>query len=106
MQGKNTHNFNGTKTALANRIPFRVQPMLATLVAKPFHKIGWVYEEKYDGDRLLAYKEDFRIRLLSRNAKDHTLRFPKIVDAISRIHATTLLLDGEVVVFDRKRVSR
>jgi ATP-dependent DNA ligase len=28
--------------------------MLATLVPKPFDKPGWVYEEKYDGDRILA----------------------------------------------------
>jgi len=40
-----------------SRIPFRVKPMLATLVSKPFHADFWVYEEKYDGDRLLAYKE-------------------------------------------------
>ena len=35
---------------MKNHIPFRVQPMLATLVAEPFDKPGWVYEEKYDGD--------------------------------------------------------
>lgn len=49
---------------LKNRIPFRVRPMLATLVRKPFHRTGWVYEEKYDGDRILAYKEEDRVRLL------------------------------------------
>ena len=31
--------------------------MLATLVDAPFHRSGWVYEEKYDGFRFLAYKE-------------------------------------------------
>jgi hypothetical protein len=25
--------------------------MLATLVPEPFDRPGWVYEEKYDGDR-------------------------------------------------------
>jgi SAM-dependent methyltransferase len=29
--------------------------MHATLVAKAFHRPGWVYEEKYDGWRMLAY---------------------------------------------------
>lgn len=87
-------------------IPFRIQPMLATLVAEPFDKPGWVYEEKYDGDRLLAYKEDSRVRLLSRNAKDRTSHFPEIVAAIEKLRPSPLLLDGEVVVFDRKRVSR
>jgi bifunctional non-homologous end joining protein LigD len=89
-----------------HHIPFRVQPMLATLVAEPFDKPGWVYEEKYDGDRLLAYKEGAHILLLSRNGKDNTARFPEIVAAIGKLRATTLLLDGEVIVFDRNRVSR
>lgn len=80
--------------------------MLATLVAEPFHKRGWVFEEKYDGDRLLAYKQQRRVRLLSRNGKVRTLRFPRIAAAIARLRAQTLIFDGEVVVFDRKRVSR
>jgi bifunctional non-homologous end joining protein LigD len=87
-------------------MPLRVHPMLATLVAEPFHKRGWVFEEKYDGDRLLAYKQQRRVRLLSRNGKVRTLRFPRIAAAIAGLRAQTLILDGEVVVFDRKRVSR
>jgi bifunctional non-homologous end joining protein LigD len=80
--------------------------MLATLVAAPFDKPGWVYEEKYDGDRLLAYKEGDRVRLLSRNAIDRTDRFPAIAAAIKALRPATLLLDGEVVVFDKGGVSR
>lgn len=79
--------------------------MLATLVAEPFHKLGWVYEEKYDGIRLLAYKEGARVRLLSRNDIDRTGSFPKIAAAIASLRPASLLLDGEVVVFDRKKVS-
>jgi bifunctional non-homologous end joining protein LigD len=89
-----------------NRIPFRVKPMLATLVAEPFDRPGWVYEEKYDGDRMLAYKEGAQVRLLSRNAIDRTERFAKIAAAIAKLPAETLLLDGEVVVFDARGVSR
>ncbi len=88
------------------RIPFRVQPMLATLVPEPFDRPGWAYEEKYDGVRILAYKQEGRIRLLSRNEKDRTENFPRIAAAIRILQPFTLLLDGEVVVFDEKRVSR
>jgi len=91
---------------MSDRIPFRVQPMLATLVRKPFDKPGWVYEEKYDGIRILAYKEGKNVRLLSRNDIDRTKGFPKIVDAIRTLKPSTLLLDGELVVFDSKNVSR
>jgi len=80
--------------------------MLATLVAKPFNQPGWVYEEKYDGLRFLAYKEADRVRLVSRNEIDRTGRFPRIAEAIRSLHPATLLLDGEIVAFDRKKVSR
>ncbi|HUL46985.1 MAG TPA: non-homologous end-joining DNA ligase [Steroidobacteraceae bacterium] len=91
---------------MSDRISIRPQPMLATLVAEPFDRPGWVYEEKYDGDRMLAYKQGARVRLLSRNGKDNTARFAKIASAIASLRPATLLLDGEVVVFDRTRVSR
>ena len=80
--------------------------MLATLVREPFHREGWVYEEKYDGDRILAYKEGQRITLLSRNAKDRNADFATIVAALQELPATTLLLDGEAVVFTERRSER
>ena len=80
--------------------------MLATLVREPFHKPGWVYEEKYDGYRILAYKEGSRVRLYSRNAIDRTDRFFDVAAAMGTLRPSTLLLDGEVSVFDREGVSR
>lgn len=89
-----------------NRIPFKIHAMLATLVAEPFDLPGWAYEEKYDGDRMIAYKQGTQVRLLSRNDIDHTHRFPGIAAAIAALAPRTVLLDGEVVIFDRQRVSR
>ncbi len=91
---------------MSDRIPFRADPMLPTLVKEPFHRPGWVYEEKYDGDRILAYKEGESVRLLSRNAKDHTAMFPRVAAAVGALPFRTLLLDGEVVAFDRHGISR
>jgi len=31
--------------------------MQADEVARPFHRDGWIYEEKYDGWRMVAYKD-------------------------------------------------
>jgi len=91
---------------MRERIPFRVNPMLATLVPKPFHRPGWVYEEKYDGFRILAYKEGDAVSLLSRNGIDRAASFRGVAEAIRKLDFRTLLLDGEVVAFDRRDVSR
>ena len=80
--------------------------MLATLVRRPFHKPGWIYEEKYDGYRIISYKQGERISLLSRNGKDRTQVFSAVADAVAKLPARTLLLDGEVVAFDRQGISR
>jgi bifunctional non-homologous end joining protein LigD len=87
-------------------VPFRVKPMLATLVDEAFHRPGWVYEEKYDGYRILAYKEGAKVTLLSRNDKDRTQTFAEVASAIATLPSRALLLDGEVVAFDDKLVSR
>jgi bifunctional non-homologous end joining protein LigD len=91
---------------VSDRIPFRVSPMLATLVREPFHKPGWIYEEKYDGFRILAYKEGAKVHLLSRNGIDKTKTYPDVTAAVGELPARTLLLDGEMVAFDHSGVSR
>jgi bifunctional non-homologous end joining protein LigD len=80
--------------------------MLALLVPKPFHRPGWVFEEKYDGIRILACKECSKVTLLSRNDLDRTVAFAEIAAAIGQLRDRTLILDGEVVAFDGKGVSR
>jgi bifunctional non-homologous end joining protein LigD len=80
--------------------------MAAAQVARAFHRPGWVYEEKVDGWRVLAYKDAAGVRLVSRNARDLTRRFPDLVAAVAELEVTTLLLDGEIAVFDRQLLSR
>ena len=80
--------------------------MLANLVPKPFHRPGWVYEEKYDGYRILAYKEGAKVTLRSRNDHDRTATFAGVARAVGQLQDRSVLLDGEVVAFDSKGVSR
>jgi ATP-dependent DNA ligase len=42
-------------------------PMAPTFVREPFDRDGWVYEEKGDGWRILAYKDAERVRLITGN---------------------------------------
>jgi len=51
---------------------------------RPFHRNGWVYEEKVDGWRMLAYKDRDRVRLVNRNGRDHTRRFRDIAAEVAK----------------------
>src|SRR6516165_10375447 len=80
--------------------------MSPTLVREPFHRDGWIYEEKVDGWRILAYKDGPRVRLVSRNGRDHTRRFAGIAAAVAKLAARALVLDGEVAIYDERLRSR
>jgi bifunctional non-homologous end joining protein LigD len=83
-----------------------VAPMLATLVDMPFHRPGWVYEEKYDGIRVIAFKAGRSVRLVTRNRKDRSAEFSEVTAAVRALPAPTLVLDGEIVVVDPGGLSR
>jgi bifunctional non-homologous end joining protein LigD len=80
--------------------------MLATLVGAPVDRPGWIAEEKYDGIRLIAYKEGRAVSLVTRNDIDRAADFPGVVSGLAKLPAPTLVLDGEVVIFDEAHVSR
>jgi bifunctional non-homologous end joining protein LigD len=80
--------------------------MQPTLVPRPFHREGLVYEEKVDGYRMVAHKDGATVKLISRTGIDHTRRYPHIVAAIRAISAPTLILDGEIAIYDQKLISR
>ena len=80
--------------------------MIPTQVPEPFHRDSWVYEEKVDGWRILAYKDRDRVRLLSRTGVDHTKRFRDVAAAVADIPLVTFVLDGEIAIFDSQLRSR
>jgi len=79
---------------------------MAPMLAKPLHRPGWVYEEKYDGWRMIAYKNGPAVRLVSRNGVEHTERFRELAAAVAGLKAPMLILEGEVCVFDKNLVSQ
>ncbi len=80
--------------------------MHPTLVARPFHRTGWVYEEKVDGWRMVAIKGKHGVRLMSRKGHDLTERFPELVKALGGLRPRAFIVDGEVAVYDRAFISR
>ena len=57
-------------------VPCPLVPMAPTLVRPPFHRDGWVYEEKVDGWRMLAYKDGPRVRLILAQRRRSHRAFP------------------------------
>ena len=80
--------------------------MHATELPKAVHRDGWVYEEKYDGWRMVAEKVGSQVTLTSRNGLDHTHRFPELVRAIAELDAPSFVVDGEIAIFDQQLISR
>lgn len=50
-------------------LPKRFQPMLATLTGAPFDHAGWVFEDKYDGFRMVAKSENGKVTLTVATAR-------------------------------------
>jgi bifunctional non-homologous end joining protein LigD len=81
-------------------MPDAITPMLATLVDQPFSRTEWLYETKWDGVRTLCFLNEQGTRLVSRNEKDITPRYPELAALPTAIAAATAILDGEIVTFD------
>jgi ATP-dependent DNA ligase len=75
-------------------MPDWLEPMAATLTQARFAGDDWIFERKFDGIRLIAYKHGSDVRLFSRNRLAKTL--PAVAAAISSLPVDEVILDGEV----------
>src|SRR5204863_355174 len=68
--------------------------MAATLTQERFGGPDWLFERKFDGIRLLAYKDGDDVRLYSRNRLPQQL--PAVARAVAKLPVENAILDGEV----------
>jgi ATP-dependent DNA ligase len=80
-------------------MPRSISPMLALLRPQPPAGSEWIFEPKLDGFRTLAYIEQKKVALRSRNETDMTGYFPSVVSELKGVHGPCLL-DGETVAVD------
>jgi ATP-dependent DNA ligase len=69
--------------------------MAATLTQERFTGPEWLFERKFDGIRLLAFKRGTHVRLLSRNRRPQDL--PPLAQAIASLPVRDIILDGELM---------
>jgi bifunctional non-homologous end joining protein LigD len=77
-------------------VPFPdwIEPMAATLTQSRFTGPEWIFERKFDGIRLLAFRQGTDVRLFSRNRLPQNC--PPVAAAIANLAVQDLILDGEL----------
>src|SRR5262252_3035358 len=83
--------------AVKTPMPSSLEPMLPSLVQKPFSNPGWLFEPKWDGWRTICFYSEGKAQLISRKQNSLTERFPELREIGKLIRATTAILDGEIV---------
>ncbi len=83
-------------------MPTVIHPMLATITAKAFDNPEWLFEIKWDGYRAVAFIEEGRVRLVSRNQIDLTEKFSELRVLPQFMKAERAILDGEIVALDEE----
>ncbi len=87
-------------TPPARPMPRTIHPMLSETVEKAFDDPAWLFEIKWDGYRAIAFIEEGKVRLVSRNQIDLTAKYPELNDIPAQLRAKTAILDGEIVALD------
>jgi ATP-dependent DNA ligase len=74
--------------------PEWLPPMAATLTQERFTGPEWIFERKFDGIRLIAFKNGGDVQLFSRNRLPQNI--PPVAQAIAKLTEQQLILDGEI----------
>jgi bifunctional non-homologous end joining protein LigD len=92
----------GLEGAVKRPMPSKIITMLATPVEKPFDDPEWLFEIKWDGYRAVAFIENGKVRLVSRNQNDLTEQYSELQDLAKLVKAKTAILDGEIAALDEQ----
>jgi len=80
--------------------PAWMEPMLATLAQPGLMGKDWIFEQKFDGQRCLVFREGDAVRLLSRNRKRLNDTYPELERALRDTGEKRFIADGEIVAFN------
>jgi bifunctional non-homologous end joining protein LigD len=80
--------------------------MYATIAGEMPSGRDWIYEQKYDGMRVIVVASRRGVHLVTRNGREKRAQFPEIASAmreLARAAGRSLVLDGEIVALVRGR---
>src|SRR5687767_14606990 len=90
-------------------LTFPVQPMKASMGSLPpeIDDENWAYEIKWDGYRTVLFvdADAHRARVQSSSGLDASATYPELLGIWQDVNAASVVLDGEIVVFEDGRPS-
>jgi ATP-dependent DNA ligase len=75
-----------------------LKPQLARSAKELPEGEDWRYEPKWDGFRIIAFRDGDDVQLQSRNGKPMNRYFPEVAEQVAALRAERVVLDGEIVV--------
>ena len=86
------------------KLPFGppLEPMLAKLCDALPEGDGWLFEPKWDGFRVIVYRDGDELYLQSRDLKQLDRYFPELAPALRRSLPSKCVVDGEIVIAGSK----
>jgi ATP-dependent DNA ligase len=75
-----------------------VKPQLARPAKDLPDGDGWRFEPKWDGFRMIVFRDGDDVNLQSRNGRPMNRYFPEVVEQVLSLPGQRLVLDGEVIV--------
>jgi bifunctional non-homologous end joining protein LigD len=79
-----------------------IEPCLPSPAKRPPDGSGWIHEIKHDGFRIMAWRGDAGVRLITRKGNDLSHRFPFIKMAVASLPVRSCLIDSEATVTDKR----
>jgi bifunctional non-homologous end joining protein LigD len=80
--------------------PIFIRPCRPAFAARLPRGSVWSFEPKLDGWRWIAIKNGRDLRLYSKGGVDFSTRLPGMVEALKRLPAETVVLDGELTLIN------
>ncbi|MFP4542771.1 MAG: DNA ligase D [Candidatus Kapaibacterium sp.] len=84
--------------------PKSIKPELCKLVDDPFDDDDWIFEVKFDGVRVIAFKNGDEVNLKSRYQKSKNKQYSTVKETLDEYEGD-FVLDGEVVIINEKGLS-
>jgi ATP-dependent DNA ligase len=75
-----------------------ILPMLAKRVDEVPREGNWIYEPKWDGFRILVFRDGDEVLIQSRDTKPLNRYFPEMLDPLRKQLPSKCVLDGELVI--------